>query len=88
MKFYGILKIMINAVTTFTEHPKSNTRYKNIKYSGYISLAGIGTCALTGLKQIKIPHKAKIHKYTGILTAISGLWHLGAIKGWDKLVTE
>ena len=88
MKFYVILITMINAVTTFTQHPKSNTRYKNIKYSGYIGLAGIGTCALTGLKQVKIPHKAKIHKYTAILTAISGLWHLGAIKGWDKLVIK
>lgn len=76
---------MINAVTTFTQNQKSNTRYKNIKYSGYIGLVGIGVCTLTGLKQVKIPQKIKVHKFAAILTAICGLWHLGAIKGWDKL---
>ena len=79
---------MINAVTTFTQNKKSNTRYKNIKYSGYIGLAGIGVCALTGLKHVKIPQKMKIHKFTAILTAISGLWHLTAIKGWDKYFSK
>jgi len=86
MKFCDILKIMINAVTTFTQSPKSNARYKNIKYSGYIALTGIGICGLTGIKQVKIPHKMKLHKYAAIITAISGLWHLGAIKRWDKII--
>ncbi len=85
---------MINAVslnkfsnTNFTgnENKKSNTRYLNIKYSGYASLGFMGVCALTGIRQTKIPNRMQVHKYSAILTAVTALWHLGAIKKWDKL---
>lgn len=85
---------MINAVnlnkfsnTRFTgnEPKKSNARYLNIKYSGYASLGCMGVCALTGLRQIKIPNRVQVHKYSAMLTTVTALWHLGAIKKWDNL---
>ena len=85
---------MINAVslnkfsnTNFTgnEPEKPNTRYLNIKYSGYASLGFMGVCALTGLRQIKIPNRVQVHKYSAMLTTVTALWHLGTIKKWDKL---
>ena len=79
---------MISAVTQQPIHKKSNLRYQNIKYSGYIALGSIGACALTGMKQVKFPNKMRVHKYSAILTAVSSLWHLGAIKKWDKIFTN
>ena len=67
---------------------KSNARYKNIKYSGYASLGFMGVCALTGLKQVKFPHKMQIHKFSAILTGATAIWHLGAIKRWDKFFVK
>ena len=74
--------------TGFNTKYQNNKRYLNIKYSGYITLSSIGLCCLTGVKQIKIPQKAKIHKYSAIITGISSLWHIAAIKRWDRLFTK
>lgn len=79
---------MISAVTTNNIQKKSNARYKNIKYSGYIALGSIGVCGLTGIKQVKFPHKMKLHKISALVTAVSSLWHLGAIKRWDKILVN
>lgn len=75
----------INEATPKQMHKKSNTRYQNIKYSGYISLGALGICSLTGLRQVKFPKKFAVHKISAILAGISGLWHLGAIKRWDNI---
>jgi hypothetical protein len=45
----------------------------------------MGICALTGLKQAKIPNSVQVHKYSALLTTVTALWHLGAIKKWDNL---
>ena len=89
---------MINAVTfdkfsnvlfASNDKPKKfNARYLNIKYSGYASLGFMGICAATGLKQVKFPHKMQVHKYSAVMTAVTALWHLGAIKRWDKLFSK
>lgn len=86
--FYDKFISMINTVTQQPIHTKPNRRYQNIKYSGYVGLCSIGVCALTGFKQVKFPHKMKIHKASAIITAISSLWHLGAIKKWDRFFTS
>lgn len=69
-------------------YKKSNARYQNIKYSGYISLGAMGVCSLTGLRKVRFPKKIQVHKISAILTAVSGLWHLGAIKRWDKIFSK
>lgn len=79
---------MINSVTSKPVVQKSQSRYKNIKYSGYGALAGVGVCALTGFRQIKIPHKAKLHKFSAAFTAVAALCHLGTIKHWDKILSS
>ena len=81
---------MISAVSFHSDKTphKFNLRYANIKYSGYTALGAIGVCALTGFKQVKIPHKMALHKCSAIITALSSLWHLGAIKRWDKFFTK
>ena len=78
---------MMNTITTPqpTLHNKSKARYLNIKYSGYTALGGLGICGLTGLRQVKFPKKMQVHKYSAILTVITSLWHLGAIKRWDNI---
>ncbi|MBR6099496.1 hypothetical protein IKP85_07090 [bacterium] len=73
-------------ISTVTQKPsKSNVRYQHIRYSGYVALGSIGACALTGMKSVNFPHKMRVHKYSAILTAVSSLWHFGAIKRWDKV---
>lgn len=82
---------MINSITTATPkkmYKKSNARYQNIKYSGYIALGTLGVCSLTGLRQIKFPKKMQVHKVSAILAGVSSLWHLGAIKRWDKVFSN
>ena len=81
-------KVQLLLFSSNNAHSKSNIRYLNIKYSGYTALGGLGLCALTGLKSVKFKHKPLIHKYSAILTLISSLWHLGAIKRWDKLFSK
>ena len=73
---------MINSVTSKPVVQKSQSRYKNIKYSGYGALAGVGVCALTGFRQIKL------HKFSAAFTAVAALWHLGTIKHWDKILSS
>lgn len=78
----------INSIQTQQNHNKSKARYLNIKYSGYAALTGLGVCGLTGLKQVRIPKKMQVHKYSAILTAVTSLWHLGAIKRWDNILSK
>ena len=73
---------MIKSVDSVT---KSNfSRYNHIKYSGYIAIGTTIACALSGMRQIKLPKKSMIHKTFAIISLISMIWHLGAIKQWDK----
>jgi len=80
-----MIKISPIMFNSNNNHSKSNLRYLNIKYSGYAALGGLGVCALTGLKSVKFNHKSTVHKYSAILTVVSSLWHLGAIKRLDKI---
>ena len=83
-----MIKILPITFNSKDGHSKTNLRYLNIKYSGYTALGGLGICALSSLKSVKLKHKPAIHKYSAILTIISSLWHLGSIKKWDKFLTK
>ncbi len=67
---------------------KTNMRYLNIKYSGYAALTLGSVCGITGLSGVRFPHKMKVHKYSAYLAGITSLWHLGAIKQWDKIFSK
>ena len=64
------------------------SRYNQIKYTGYTAIGATVACGLSGLKSVKLPQKSMIHKTSAIISLISMLWHLGAIKQWDKHFME
>lgn len=45
-------------------------------------------CGITGFKQVKIPNKMKVHKYSGIIMGLTSLWHIAAVKRWDKIFKQ
>ena len=73
---------MVKAIST-TDNSK-NTRYQHIKYSGYLGISSLGLCGITGINDFKIPKRRPLHKLSALVCLASGLWHLGAIKHWDK----
>lgn len=82
---------MISAVNTAqptNTQKKSKARYLNIKYSGYASLGFGVVCGVTGMKKVKFKHKMSVHKFSAIMAGITAVWHLGAIKQWDKIFSK
>lgn len=74
---------MINSVTSGQTQSKYGRR-QIIRDSGYTALGAGTLCGITGFKQIKLPCKRKVHKYSAYIAAITSFLHLGAIKRWDK----
>ena len=72
----------INPVTTQTK--QNYGRRQVIRDSGYTAVGAGTLCGITGFRQVKIPHKMKIHKYSAYIAAAATLLHWGSAKRWDK----
>lgn len=75
---------MMNTINPTTVHKPLTIRKKIVSYSGYAAIAAGTLCGVTGFRQVKIPNKMKVHKYSAYFAAISTLLHWGAAKGWDR----
>ncbi len=74
---------MIDKITG-TQTQSKYGRHQVIQDSGYIAIASGTLCGVTGFRQIKFPHKMKVHKYSAYIAAITSFLHWGAVKRWDK----
>lgn len=69
----------------FASDPKRQRHKAFVKWSGYAAL-GFGTvCGATGFRQVKIPHKRAIHKYSAYLAGITSFLHFGFAEGLDRI---
>ena len=76
---------MISSVTSTPTQSKYGRR-QFIRDSGYTAVATGTICGITGFRQIRFPHKMKVHKYSAYIAAITTFLHWGAAKRWDKKI--
>lgn len=79
---------MDNTITTAPKPINWQRRKQLVSWSGY-SAIGLGTISgITGFKNIKIPQKRNIHRYSAYLAGIITFLHLGFAKGWDRIFSK